>query len=103
MTDYYQKTQNLAQDKLHEEIKRINDQLAKTNQSSPMFNQLLNMLETAQGALDEKMAIERSKNQKDSAINIGSVESTVIEPDYDRDEILDAVVTAYTKNLKDNT
>ena len=103
MSDYYDKTHSLSQDKLHQEIRRINDQLAKTKQSSPVFDQLLNMLETAQGALDEKMAVERAKNQKDSAINIGSIESTVIEPDYDRDEILDAVVTAYTKNPKDHT
>lgn len=99
--DYYEKVHNMKEDKLHEEVKKINDQLFKTSTSSPIYNQLLSMLDTAQSALDEKMLISRIKEQKDTVVNIGEIESTVIEPDYSREEILNAVVTAYTQNTKD--
>lgn len=103
MIDYYEKVHNLGQDKLYDEVKRVNELLFKTSQSSPIYNQLLTMLDTAQTALDEKLMIARVKDQKDAVINIGEIESTVTEPNYDKDEILNAVVTAYLKEAKDDT
>lgn len=95
MFDYYTHVQSMKEEKLNDEIKRLHNQLFKLNPASPMYDQILNMLDMAQSAYNDLMYAQRYKDASDEAMEIGTVNSDVIEPDYSKDELLDAVVTAY--------
>lgn len=97
MLDYYTHVNELSEDKLHEEIRKIHDRLFKTSQTSPTYQQLLNMLEMAEGALQERMQVRMVKLE-DKAIDIGNITSKVDYPDYTQDEILTVIVTEYRKD-----
>jgi len=97
MLDYYTHVNELSEDKLHEEIRKIYDRLFKTSQTSPTYQQLLNMLDMAEGALQERQQ-SRMIKKEDSIIEIGQIDSKVDYPDYTQDEILTAIVTEYRKD-----
>jgi len=99
--DYYVKVSNLSEDELLVEIERINKMLFKANNSSTR-SQLQDMLRTAEAAYQEAMFIRRVKNE-DTVIEIGSIESSVKEPDYTKKELLDVIVTGYTKGLRNES
>lgn len=101
MFDYYDYVNTLKEDKLNAEIEKITKQLFKMNPGSPMFGQLHDMLEMAQAAYQDLMYINRYKDQKDQVLEIGTTESTVKTPEYDRAELLNVIVTEYTKDLRD--
>lgn len=96
MQDYYIKVHSMKEEKLVAEIERLNRQLWKTSVSSPIYNQLLDMLNTAQGALDELMFRQRVKKE-DKIIEIGYVDSTTTLPDYNSAALLNAIVQEYRK------
>lgn len=94
--DYYIHIQQLSEDKLIAEIERINKKLFMLRGDSPMYNQLLSMLEIAQTALAEQNYVRRIKDTSDSVIEIGEVEEHIVTPDYSSAELLLAVVEQYT-------
>lgn len=97
--DYYVKLTGMSESELDAEIKKLNDMLFKMNPASPMFEQVRDMLAQATAQYGENIFLERSKNKlKDEALEIGSISSDVIEPDYSSEELLLAVVTSYTAN-----
>lgn len=96
MFDYYSHVFGMKEEKLNEEIKRLNDQLFKLNPESPMYNQVLDMLDTANQAYTDLMYAQRFKDTKDDVLEIGNAIGEVKETDYDSDELLNAVVTSYT-------
>lgn len=98
MQDYYVTVHNMKEDKLVAEIEKMNRRLWTTSPNSPIYNQLLDMIGTAQGALDEIMFIQRIKKE-DKIIEIGTIDSTVVVPDYDSDALLTAIVQEYRKGL----
>ena len=98
--DYYIKVINMNEEQLHSEIESINKKLFKMkNRSNPMSQQLLGMLDTARSALNDIMAAKRIKKE-DTVINIGEIESSVIKQDYSNEELVNILVTEYTKNIK---
>jgi hypothetical protein len=98
MFDYYAYVNELEEEKVVAEIEKLNKKLFRLNTSSPMYSQLLDMLSTAESAYQDIQYKRRIKSE-DSVINIGEIESVVTEPDYNKAELLDAIVTSYTKNF----
>lgn len=94
--DFYAHIQSLPEDKLIAEIEKMNKQLFKLNPSSPMYNQLLSMIETARTAHAELQYTNRFKNQEDKIIEIGTIEEHIVTPDYSKQELLLAIVEQYT-------
>jgi len=98
MFDYYAYVNELEEEKVVAEIEKLNKKLFRLNPSSPMHGQLMDMLYTAESAYQDIQYKRRIKSE-DSVITIGEIESVVSQPDYNKEELLDAIVTSYTKNL----
>lgn len=98
MFDYYEHVQGMDETKLNEEIKRLHDRLFTLSPESPMYDQLLDMINTANSAYNDLVYAAKFKDAKDESLDIGTMESTVITPDYSKVDLLDAVVTAYRTN-----
>ena len=101
MFDYYAHVHGMDESKLNAEIKRLHDHLFTLDPESPMYNQILDMIDTANSAYNDMVYASRFKNAEDVAMDIGTMESSVNTPDYTKTELLDAVVTAYkTDSIK---
>jgi len=98
MQDYYAKVHDLPEDKLVAEIERLNKQLFKINATSPIYNQLVEMINIAYTAYDE-LSLKKRVKQEDKIIEIGTVESETIIPDYNKDMLLNVVVQQYRKGV----
>lgn len=99
--DFYAHIQTLSEDKLIAEIEKLNKQLFKLNASSPMYGQLLNMIDMAQTTHAELIYAKRFKNQEDKIIEIGTIEEHIVTPDYSKQELLLAIVDQYTNKEKE--
>lgn len=97
MFDYYSHVYTMSEDKLSQEIEKLNKRLIKTDSGSPIYNQLLSMLELAESAYQESI-IKKSIKSESTVINIGDIESTVTEPDYSQQDLLIALVQEYTSD-----
>jgi hypothetical protein len=94
--DYYEKFVALSEDKLSDEIRGLTKRLLAISPQSGMYDQLLNMLHTAESIYEEKIMVAKFRgSESNSVINIGSIDESVYTPDYSREELLDAVVTLY--------
>jgi len=100
MFDYYSYVNELSEEKVLAEIEKLNKRLFKTKPGNPMYNQLMDMLRTAESAYQDILFKNRVKSE-DIVMDIGEMESTVTEPDYSKDELLDVIVTSYTKDLRE--
>jgi translation initiation factor 2B subunit (eIF-2B alpha/beta/delta family) len=94
--DYYSHIYSLTEDKLIQEIENLNKRLFKINPGSAMYNQLLDMINTAQTAHAEMQYVRRVKDTSDKIIEIGEVTEHIVTPDYSSEELLIAVVEQYT-------
>lgn len=101
MFDYYSHVNNLDEKNLIVEMDKLQKQLMKTSQSSPVYDQILGMMAMAQEAYGDWVALEQHKNVKDEVLEIGTIDSDVSEIDYTKDELLDAIVTAYISKPTD--
>jgi tRNA A37 N6-isopentenylltransferase MiaA len=102
MEDYYTKVNAMTEDKLSDEIQKLYKKILVMNSNSPMYDQLLQMLDTVETAYQEKIYVSRFKNDKTSSvIDIGVIDEIVSTPNYTADELLLAVVSLYTKNTGD--
>ena len=96
MFDYYDKVQAMTSDQLSDELAMLNKKLGSVQPGTPIYDQILDMYETVSFAYREDMY--KSLNKPESSVmNIGEMESTTTEPDYTKIELLDAIVTGYTK------
>ena len=95
--DYYDYINNLKEEKIGDEISKITKRMHKVPQGTPMFNQLSAMLEMAMQANNDSFARARLKADKNqnTALDIGEMESTVTEPEYDETVMLDIMVHSY--------
>ena len=95
--DYIANLYSMNVDKISQEIANINKKLSRVNSSSPIYNQLLDMLGSAEAIHQEKLYLSSMKpeDRKDSAIEIGSVESVVYTPIYSQEEFLQVVANMY--------
>ncbi len=94
--DYYSHIYSLTEDKLVQEIEKLNKKLFRISASSPMYGQLLDMINTAQTAHAEMQYVRRVKDHSDKIIEIGEVTEHIVTPNYSSDELLVAVVEQYT-------
>lgn len=86
----------MSEEKLIEEIEKLNKKMFTMNPGTPMFNQLQGMLETAQMAYGEVLMKRRVKTE-DSVMEIGTIESTEYTPDYSKQDLLNVLVQGYLK------
>ena len=98
-----QEFEQMDSSKLLDTIQTLNKRLFKINQSSPMFRQMLNIIEEGQAVYREQLAINRydaANEERETVINIGDVTSEVYTPDYANNTVLSHVVSMYTQELK---
>ncbi len=95
--DYIANLYSMNADKISQEITNLHKKLSRVNSSSPIYNQLLDMLQTAEAVQQEKIFLSSltQEDKKDSAIDIGSVESVVYTPIYSQEEFLQVVANMY--------
>ena len=91
--DYIANYYSMTSDKLSNEIINLHKKLSKINSQSPMYNQVLDLIQTAEAINREKMMMAKftDEDKVDKAIDIGSVESVVYTPVYSQEEFLEVV------------
>jgi hypothetical protein len=100
--DYYLQVNGMTEDDLYKEVERLTKALYKMNGSSAVYDQVQQMLNMAQDALNDKMYLRKYKDKnQDEALEIGTISSQVNTPDYNDEELLTAVVTSYVSELRD--
>lgn len=97
MLDYYTKISMMADDKIVSEIQNLQKKLYKIDPASPMYSQMLELINIAQNVHEERMFKQRYSNLKDEVFDIGEIEEVVYTPNYDADDLLRAVVELYRK------
>ncbi len=95
--DYIAKLYNMSEDKISQEIMNLHKKLATVNGNSPIYSQLLEMLDTAEAIRQEKMIMSslKEEDKKDTVVEIGSVDSVVYTPIYSQEEFLETVAKMY--------
>lgn len=97
MFDYYTYVNEMTEDQLIAEIEKLTKRMYKTNPSSPIYAQLQGYLDMANSAYQDRMYTLRIKKE-DTVMDIGQMESTVIEPDYSKEEIITDIVKTYIES-----
>lgn len=95
MFDYYTHVNNMTEDQLVKEIERLTTQLLRTSPTSPVYQQMVTMLHTAEEARDEYYMKQRFSKEGDEIIEVGTIESSVAYPEYNKEELLNVVVDSY--------
>jgi len=99
MDDYFLKIQELKEDDLFEEIKKLNTKLYSVNEASPMFQQLKSMLDMCNERQNDIMMAYRLKSDKTpDVLEIGEIESVVYTPEYSEQELLTTLTNFYSEN-----
>lgn len=99
--DNWEKYQSMKIDDLLTTIQDLNKKLFKMKEGTMVYSQLNAMINNAEQALQDKMALERIKGQPGSEVmNIGEIDSVVETPIYSDKELLDITVESYLKTLK---
>lgn len=95
--DYVATYYAMTADKLSNEIMNLHKKLSRINSQSPMYNQVLDLIQTAEAINREKMMMAKftEEDKVDKAIDIGSVESVVYTPIYSQEEFLEVVAKMY--------
>lgn len=101
MLDYYTKFELMRPEQLTDELQKLNKKLVKLNSGSPMYNQLLSIIQTGQHIYHEKL-LSIGKNEDSSDVfDIGEIESVVVEPIYNsNEELIIEVAKMYTSKGK---
>jgi hypothetical protein len=97
MEDYYAKIHSMPEDKLVQELDKLNKQIMKINPNSPIYQQVLSMLTMAQEAYSEIAIRSRIKPEESKIVEIGTIEEQVLMPDYDKATLINAVIEQYRK------
>lgn len=97
--DYIANYYSMSADKLSQEILNLYKKLYRINSQSPMYNQVLELINTAEAINREKMMMAKftDEDKEDKAIDIGEVESVVYTPVYSQEEFLEVVAKMYLK------
>lgn len=96
MFDYYDYVNGLNESKLVTELEKLHKRLFKTSETSPVYQQLLNMIDMAQSAYTDTLYAQRIKKE-DTVIDIGETDSVSYTPDYTKEDIVNAYIEVYTK------
>ena len=99
--DNWEKYQGLNEDALLDEIQKISKRLFKVKPGTVMYNQIKGMLDMAEMAYRDKIAIVNLKSDTSpSMMAIGNVDGTYEQVDYSPEALLDLTVESYTKTLR---
>lgn len=95
--DYIANLYGMTEDKITQEIMNLHKKLMRVNSNSPIYNQLLEMIDNAEAVRREKQFLTSltAEDKVDSAIDIGSIESVVYTPIYSQEEFLEVVARMY--------
>lgn len=103
MIYYYDKVNAMSDKNLSEEYNRLTKMLTKTNPSSPMHKQLLDMHDMIEEVMREKIYSQNNPESQDDVIEIGQIESDLHTPDYSSAELLNVVVEQYVTQPRRHT
>ena len=95
---YDMKLESMTLTELHEESNRLQKMLIDGRPTEAMIRQITGFMQQVDQRIAEVMYIERfRKNQKkaEEVIEIGYTEEVVYTPDYNKKELLDALVFEY--------
>lgn len=99
--DNWEKYQGLNEDALLDEIQKISKRLFKVKPGTVMYNQIKGMLDMAEMAYRDKIAIVNLKSDTSpSMMEIGNVDGTYEQVDYSPEALLNLTVESYTKTLR---
>jgi hypothetical protein len=102
MLDNWERFQQMEDQALSSEIERLTKLLFKQRTGSALYRQIAATIHMAKKVAGEKNQIkqfrEANKTPKSQILDIGEIESITYTPDYNRVELLDAVVQAYLHN-----
>ena len=88
----------MKEDVLFEEMKKLNQKLYAINQTSPMFQQITDMLAMCKERHKDLILEYKEKNDKTPEIlEIGEIESEVYTPEYSEQELLTSLTNFYSK------
>ena len=104
MSSEFLNLESETEEQLRKRVEDYTKKLYAMSPESPMYDQVQEMISAIMYELDERLEIERFKAfaPEDGALDIGIIDSEVIEQDMDTDEIFKAVVTSYTSKPKLN-
>lgn len=92
----------MDEDALLDEIEMLNKKLFKIRSNQSIRQQILDMLRTAEGFYKEAQ-MKKRLSKGDEIIEIGSIQSTVSEPEYTNEELLNIIVTEYTQGISNES
>ena len=95
--------EKMSPEKLLDKIQELNKRLFKMSPSSGMYSQMRAIINEAQAAYQDHLALSRFQamdEEADSVINIGEIESEVYTPDYSDNIALDNIVQSYLGGKK---
>lgn len=95
--------EKMSPEKLLDKIQELNKRLFKMNPNSGMYAQMRSIINEAQAAYQDHLAVSRfqsTEEDADSVINIGEIESVVYTPDYSDNIVLNNVVQSYLGDKK---
>ena len=95
---YDMKLEAMTLTELHEESNRLQKMLIDGRPSEAMIRQITGFMQQVDQRIGELMYMERfRKNQSkaEEVIEIGTVDEAVYTPDYNKKELLDALVFEY--------
>ena len=95
--------EKMSPEKLLDKIQELNKRLFKMNPNSGMYAQMRSIINEAQAAYQDHLAVSRfqsTEEDADSVINIGEIESVVYTPDYSDNTVLNDVVQSYLGDKK---
>jgi hypothetical protein len=103
--DPWMKFNNMQLEPLQKEIRTMTEQRFRMRPGSQVYQQLGQMINTAQNIAREKQMIESHRqHNKDKApnevINIGEITEEVYTPNYTSDELLNILVQEYKEDPK---
>jgi hypothetical protein len=95
--DYIANLYSMSDDKLSQEIMNLNKKLSRVNSVSPIYAQILAMINNAEAVRYERMLSSKftEEDKKDTVIEIGSVDSVVYTPIYSQEDFLEVVAKMY--------
>tara|TARA_R110001592_G_scaffold158352_2_gene389474 strand:- start:3054 stop:3476 length:423 start_codon:yes stop_codon:yes gene_type:complete len=96
MDDYWQKVQDMNQDKILTEIESLTKRLYQLSEASPIWNQVAGMLDNAHERHRDLMEFQRAEmDTTPDVLNIGDVDAVVYTPDYSKAELLTNIAKFY--------
>lgn len=96
MDNYWQKIQDMNQDKILTEIETLTKRLYRMPEGSPMWRQLSGMLDEAHERHRDLLEFQRLEmDTTPEVIEIGEIDTTVYTPDYTKEELVHDIASFY--------